>query len=161
MLFHCRNFLPLLNLSATKRPNAFLLLYRDVSKPPPRTHANLLADIVKSKNGTSQATTRLTLQIPYLDCTSHEIISRKVTYSAPAMISAWSTPGNGLFTTTLTKASHFPTTSSTSSLPLATRLLMTDDFPIVPAIITVLAFDEECNVGPVNDCWAARVYCLS
>ena len=69
------------------------------------------------------------------------------------MTRAWSTPGNGLSTTSLMKDSQRFSIEEMSSLWEDTSELITSDLPIVPAIITVFARELETSVGPVK-CWA-------
>lgn len=47
------------------------------------------------------------------------------------------------------KDSHSLVMSEALSLPVLMRLVMREDFPIVPAIITVVAVELFCSVGPV------------
>ena len=68
--------------------------------------------------------------------------------SAPARTSASSHPGTGFLTRWLTEASHWPLTLSTLSFPAAISESMTDELPMVPAMITVLAGFGSTYLGP-------------
>jgi hypothetical protein len=56
--------------------------------------------------------------------------------SLPAMTSARSTPGSGAAIVVMTKLSHFPRRSLTSSLPEATSASISALLPSVPTITT-------------------------
>jgi len=78
--------------------------------------------------------------------------------SLPAMTRALSIPGRGEVITWDIKDSHCPLVDVTSSLPDEMRVSITSDFPIVPAIMTVLLVELTFNVGPVKLASGPTVY---
>lgn len=54
--------------------------------------------------------------------------------------------------------SHWPSMAETSTLPEEMSCVMISDFPIVPAIITVVALELLIKVGPVKFCVGPTVY---
>ncbi len=58
--------------------------------------------------------------------------------SLPAMTSAWAHPGTGFFTSCVVNASHVPFTADTSMALAFTSWSIMEEWPMVPAMMTVL-----------------------